>query len=150
VIENTAGQGSNVGYSFKQIERIIDLVENKRRIGVCIDTAHAFAAGHDLRTARSFSEVFDAFEEIIGFTYLRGMHLNDSKAELGNHVDRHAALGKGKIGLEAFRLIMNDRRFNNIPLILETPNPEDWPEEIKLLYSFVEPEMVRRSRRNTL
>lgn len=135
VIENTAGQGSNVGHSFQQIARIIDLVEDKKRIGVCIDTAHAFAAGHDVRTAGSFSEVLEDFEKIIGLHYLRGMHLNDSRAELGSRVDRHASLGKGKIGLEAFRLIMNDRRFDAIPLILETPNPEEWPAEIRLLYS---------------
>jgi deoxyribonuclease-4 len=137
VIENTAGQGSNIGHSFEQIARIIDQVKDKRRVGVCIDTAHAFAAGHDLRTAESLAGVLDLFEEVIGFTYLRGMHLNDSKAEFGSRVDRHASLGKGKIGLEAFRMIMNDPRFDAIPLILETPNPEQWPEEIRLLYSFV-------------
>ncbi len=141
VIENTAGQGSNLGYSFEQISRIIELVQNKKRVGVCIDTAHAFAAGYDLRTAESFTDVFAAFERTIGFGYLRGMHINDSKEELGSRVDRHASLGEGKIGLEAFRLIMNDRRFNGIPLILETPDRERWKEEIRLLYSLVEPDL---------
>jgi len=141
VIENTAGQGSNLGYSFEQIARIIDLVQHKKRVGVCIDTAHAFAAGYDLRTAEFFTDVFAAFERIIGFIYLRGMHLNDSKAELGSRVDRHASLGKGKLGMEPFRLIMNDRRFDNIPLILETPDSKRWAEEITLLYSLAEPNM---------
>jgi deoxyribonuclease-4 len=137
VIENTAGQGSNLGCSFEQIARIIGLLDDKSRVGVCLDTAHLFAAGYDLRTSKSFAEVFDAFDKIIGFSYLRGMHINDSKAELGSRVDRHASLGEGKIGIEAFRLVMNDRRFDNIPLILETPSPARWPEEIRLLYSFI-------------
>lgn len=141
VIENTAGQGGNLGHAFEQIARMIDRVEDKNRVGVCIDTAHAFAAGYDVRTPESFSEVFEAFDRKIGFAYLRGMHLNDSKAELGSHVDRHASLGAGKIGLDAFRMIMNDARFDAIPLILETPNPERWPDEIHLLYSFCEPLM---------
>lgn len=135
VIENTAGQGSNLGYSFEQIAMIIELLDDKSRVGVCLDTAHLFAAGYDLRTTESFAGVLDAFDRIIGFGYLRGMHLNDSKAELGSRVDRHASLGEGKIGIEAFRLVMNDPRFDNIPLILETPSPEKWPEEIRLLYS---------------
>ncbi len=135
VIENTAGQGTNLGCSFEQIARIIALVENKKRIGVCIDTAHAFAAGYDLRTSESFTEVFASFDRIIGFGYLSGMHLNDSKTDLGSRVDRHAPLGKGKLGMEPFRLIMNDRRFDNIPLILETPDSKKWAKEIKLLYS---------------
>lgn len=141
VIENTAGQGSNLGYRFEQIARIIERVDDKDRIGVCIDTAHAFAAGYDLRDARSFTEVFDSLEKIVGFSYLRGIHLNDSKAKLASRVDRHASLGRGEIGLEAFRLIMNDPRFDDMPLILETPDPKRWPEEISLLYALVEPDM---------
>ena len=144
VIENTAGQGSNLGWSFEQISRIIELVRNKKRVGVCIDTAHAFAAGYDLRTAESFSNVLAAFERTIGFGYLKGMHLNDSKAALGSRVDRHAPLGKGRLGMEPFRLIMNDRRFDNIPLILETPESKRWAEEISLLYSLVEPDVHQR------
>jgi deoxyribonuclease-4 len=139
VIENTAGQGSNLGFSFEQIARIIEHLQNKERVGVCIDTAHAFAAGYDLRTAESFAEALDAFERIIGFQYLKGMHLNDSKGDLGSRIDRHALLGEGKIGLETFRLIMNDRRFDGMPLILETPDSKRWPEEIRLLYSFLVP-----------
>jgi deoxyribonuclease IV len=141
VIENTAGQGSNLGCSFEQIARIIELTQNKKRIGVCIDTAHAFAAGYDLRTAKSLARVFEAFERTIGFGYLKGMHLNDSKADFDSQIDRHASLGEGKIGLEAFRLIMNDPRFDGIPLILETPDSKRWPEEIRLLYSFIEPDL---------
>ena len=141
VIENTAGQGSNLGCSFEQISRIIELVQNKKRVGVCIDTAHAFAAGYDLRIAESFTNVFAAFERTVGFGYLRGMHLNDSKAALGSRVDRHASLGEGMLGMETFRLIMNDRRFDKIPLILETPDSKRWAEEIRLLYSLVEPDL---------
>lgn len=141
VIENTAGQGSNLGCSFEQISRIIELVQNRKRVGVCIDTAHAFAAGYDLRTAESFADVFAAFERAIGFGYLRGMHLNDSKAALGSRVDRHASLKEGKLGMETFKLIMNDCRFDGIPLILETPNSKRWAEEIRLLYSLVEPDV---------
>ena len=141
VIENTAGQGSNLGYTFEQISRIIQLVQNKERVGVCIDTAHAFAAGYDLRAAESFNGVFADFGQTIGLGYLKGMHLNDSKADLGSRVDRHAPLGKGKLGMEPFRLIMNDRRFDNIPLILETPDHKNWAEEIRLLYSLVEPDL---------
>jgi deoxyribonuclease IV len=141
VIENTAGQGSNLGYSFEQIARIIELVQNKKRMGVCIDTAHAFAAGYDLRTTESFAEVFTSFDQVIGFRYLKGMHLNDSKADIGSRIDRHASLNEGKIGLDVFRFIMNDRRFDNIPLILETPDRNRWPDEIRLLYSLIEPDV---------
>jgi deoxyribonuclease-4 len=136
VIENTAGQGSNLGFRFEQIARIIELVGDRSRVGVCLDTAHAFAAGYDLRTPESFAASMAAFDRIIGFRYLRGVHLNDSKAGFGSRVDRHASLGNGKLGLETFRLIMNDDRFNDIPLILETPESERWAEEIRLLYGF--------------
>jgi len=135
VIENTAGQGSNLGFRFEQIARLISLVKQRDRVGVCLDTAHTFAAGYDLRTPEAFSATLAEFDRIVGFRYLKGVHLNDSKAELGSRVDRHAPIGKGKIGLEAFRLIMNDPRFEGIPLILETPESERWAEEIALLYS---------------
>jgi deoxyribonuclease-4 len=138
VIENTAGQGSNLGFGFEQLARIIGLVRAKDRVGVCFDTAHAFAAGYDLRTPEAYAETMALFDGIVGFRHLRGVHLNDSKAEKGSHVDRHASLGKGKIGIEPFRLIMNDHRFDGIPLILETPESERWAEEIRLLYTFVE------------
>ena len=135
VIENTAGQGSNLGFSFEQVARIIERVDAQDRVGVCLDTAHAFAAGYDLRTPETFAETMAAFDRIVGFQYLRGVHLNDSKAAFSSRVDRHAPIGLGKIGLEAFRFIMNDKRFDGIPLILETPDSERWDEEIRLLYS---------------
>jgi deoxyribonuclease-4 len=138
VIENTAGQGSNVGYSFEHLAAIIDGIKDKTRIGVCIDTCHAFAAGYNLRTTEACHQTFAEFETIVGFHYLHGMHLNDAKKPLGSRVDRHASLGAGEIGLDAFRYIMQDDRFDDIPLILETPQPEIWAEEIALLRSFME------------
>ena len=137
VLETTAGQGSNIGYRFEHLAEIIELVEDKTRVGVCVDTCHIFAAGYDLFTERGYTKTFDLFEEIIGFEYLKGVHLNDSKTPLGSRKDRHAPLGEGYIGLTPFRLMMNDPRFEGIPLILETPIPERWSEEIKLLKSFV-------------
>lgn len=135
VIENTAGQGSNLGYTFEQIAQIISQVEDKNRVGVCIDTAHTLAAGYEIRTKEGFESTFARFDEIIGFKYLRGMHINDSKKELASHVDRHDSIGKGLMGMTMFELLMNDKRFDNIPLILETPDESVWAEEIKLLYS---------------
>jgi deoxyribonuclease-4 len=138
VIENTAGQGSNLGYSFEHLAYIIDLVEDKSRVGVCIDTCHAFAAGYDLATAEACERTFDEFDRTVGFGFLRGMHLNDAMKPLGSRVDRHAPLGEGSIGLDAFRYIARDSRFDGIPLILETPDEARWPEEIALLKSFAE------------
>ena len=137
VLENTAGQGSNIGYRFEQLREIIDLIDNKSRIGVCIDTCHLFTSGYDIRTKETFENTFEEFNTIIGFNYLKGMHLNDSKPNLGSRIDRHESIGKGKIGLDAFSFIMNDKRFDNIPLILETPKSELWAEEIKILYSLI-------------
>lgn len=137
VIENTAGQGSNLGYKFEQIAYIIDKVEDKSRVGVCIDTCHSFAAGYDLATSSGFTETFEHFDNVIGFKYLRGMHLNDAKKELGSRVDRHDSLGKGTLGIEPFKWIMQDKRFDGIPLILETPDESIWVEEIKMLKGFV-------------
>ena len=137
VIENTAGQGSNLGYAFEQIRFIIDHVEDKNRVGVCIDTCHAFTGGYDLRTKETYESTFHKFAEIIGFEYLKGMHLNDSKKVLGSRVDRHDQIGKGFIGIDTFRMIMNDTRINNIPMILETPDDELWKEEIEILYGMV-------------
>ncbi len=134
VIENTAGQGTTMGYKFEQLAEIIDQVEDKSRAGVCIDTCHAFAAGYDLRTKEAFTKSFQEFDETIGFEYLKGMHLNDSKRELASGVDRHASLGDGEIGWKCFQFIMEDDRFDDIPLILETPNTERWPQEIETLY----------------
>ena len=136
MIENTAGQGSNLGYTFEQIRYIIDRVEDRSRIGVCIDTCHAFTAGYDLKSRRGFEETFEQFDRVIGFDYLKGMHLNDSKKELGSRVDRHEQIGKGILGLEPFQWILGDSRFDDIPLVLETPDEDLWAKEIKLLKSF--------------
>ena len=135
VIENTAGQGSNLGFSFEQLAFIISLIEDKSRVGICIDSCHAFAAGYDLATPQGYSDVWRHFDETIGLKYLSAMHINDSKKGLGSHVDRHESMGQGALGMEFFRLLMADPRMNDIPLILETPNPDVWAEEIKTLYS---------------
>lgn len=137
VIENTAGQGTTLGYTFEHLATIIDGVEDKSRVGVCLDTCHTFTAGYDLRTAEACEATFAEFESVVGFRYLRGMHLNDSKPDLGSRVDRHDSLGRGKLGLEVFRYIMNDARFDDIPMVLETVDDTLWPEEIRLLYSMV-------------
>ncbi|MFO7896833.1 MAG: deoxyribonuclease IV [Candidatus Cloacimonadales bacterium] len=137
VIENTAGQGSNVGYSFQHLAQIIAQVDDKERVGVCLDTCHAFTSGYDFRTKSAFEQTFADFSRLVGFEYLRGMHLNDSKKALGSKVDRHAPLGDGFIGIDAFMFLMQDSRFDNIPLILETPEPQRWAEELKLLRSFL-------------
>ncbi len=133
VIENTAGQGTNVGHRFEHLARIIEGVDDKSRVGVCIDTCHTFTAGYDLRTPEACEATFAEFEAVVGFGYLRGMHLNDSKPDLGSRVDRHESLGLGRIGLAAFEYIMGDPRFDDIPLILETPDRTRWPEEIEML-----------------
>ena len=137
VIENTAGQGSNLGYKFEHLAHIIDKVEDKSRIGVCIDTCHMFTAGYDIRTREAYDKTWNEFDEVVGRQYLMGMHLNDSKPELGSRVDRHDSLGVGKIGWDAFGFIMNDDRMNDIPMVLETIDTEIWPEEIKALYALV-------------
>jgi deoxyribonuclease-4 len=137
VIENTAGQGSNLGNTFEQIREIIDRVEDKRRVGVCIDTCHSYSAGYDLKTTEGAARVFDEFDRIIGFSYLKGMHLNDTKKELGSRVDRHDVLEAGLLGMDVFSFIMNDERFDGIPLVLETPDETRWAEEIQLLRSLV-------------
>ncbi len=136
VIENTAGQGSNLGYCFEQLAYIIERVEDKSRVGVCIDTCHAFAAGYDLKSESGFQDTFEHFGNVVGFQYLKGMHLNDSKKGLGSRVDRHEVIGQGELGLDTFRWIMQDSRFDDIPLILETPDEERWTEEIRMLYQF--------------
>lgn len=123
-------RGSNLGFKFEHLAAIIDGVEDKSRVGVCIDTCHAFAAGYDLRSAEACEKTFAAFERIVGFQYLRGMHLNDAKSAFGSRVDRHHSLGEGNIGHDCFSWIMQDSRFDGIPLILETINPDIWAEEI--------------------
>jgi deoxyribonuclease-4 len=138
VIENTAGQGTNLGYKFEHLAHLIDKIEDKNRVGVCLDTCHTFTAGYDLRTKEAYEMTMDEFERIVGFEYLCGMHLNDSKPKLGSRVDRHHSLGEGEIGWDAFRFIMNDSRMDDIPLVLETINPDIWEQEIKALYNLIE------------
>ncbi|MFQ1679504.1 deoxyribonuclease IV [Pantoea dispersa] len=133
VIENTAGQGSNLGFRFEHLAAIIDHVEDKSRVGVCIDTCHAFAGGYDLRSEAACEATFAEFERVVGFQYLRGMHLNDAKSTLGSRVDRHHSLGEGNIGKTAFSWLMKDARFDGIPMILETINPDIWKDEIAWL-----------------
>ncbi|MBT9183414.1 deoxyribonuclease IV [Pectobacterium punjabense] len=135
VIENTAGQGSNLGFRFEHLAAIIAGVEDKSRVGVCIDTCHAFAGGYDLRTEADCEATFAEFDRIVGFRYLRGMHLNDAKSAFGSRVDRHHSLGEGNIGKTAFSYIMKDPRFDGIPMILETINPDIWADEIAWLKS---------------
>ncbi|MDY0194862.1 MAG: deoxyribonuclease IV [Sulfurovaceae bacterium] len=137
IIENTAGQGSNLGYKFEHLAYLIERVKDKSRVGVCLDTCHTFTAGYDLRTPEAYNKTMDEFDSIVGFKYLCGMHINDSKPPLGSRVDRHASLGKGELGWEPFRLIMNDKRMDDIPLILETIDETIWSEEIAKLYALV-------------
>lgn len=136
VIENTAGQGSNLGYAFWHLAYIIDRVEDKSRVGVCLDTCHSFAAGYDLSTEEGCERVFEEFDREVGFKYLRGMHLNDALKPVGSRVDRHSPMGEGFLGITPFRYIARDARFDNIPLILETPDESRWTEEIAALKSF--------------
>jgi len=138
VIENTAGQGTNLGYRFEHLAHIIDKIEDKSRVGVCLDTCHTFTSGYDLRTREAYDKTMSAFEDIVGFQYLMGMHLNDSKPKLGSRVDRHHSLGEGEIGWDAFGFIMNDPRMDDIPMVLETIDENIWAEEIEALYALVE------------
>jgi deoxyribonuclease-4 len=133
VIENTAGSGGNLGAPFEEIRAIIDGVDDKSRVGVCLDTMHTFAAGFDIRTRDGFLKTMEHFDKTVGMAYLRGLHLNDSKVDLGSHRDRHESLGAGLLGIEVFRCIMTDARFENIPLVLETPNEDLWEQEIRQL-----------------
>ena len=138
VIENTAGQGSNLGYKFEHLAHIIDKVEDKSRVGVCIDTCHMFTAGYDIRTRETYDETWNSFDKVVGREYLMGMHINDSKPKLGSRVDRHDSLGQGEIGWDAFKFIMNDSRMDDIPLILETIDESIWAQEIRALYALIE------------
>ncbi len=138
VIENTAGQGSNLGYKFEHLAHIIDKVEDKSRVGICIDTCHMFTAGYDIRTRETYDETWNSFDKVVGREYLMGMHINDSKPPLGSRVDRHHSLGQGEIGWDAFKFIMNDSRMDDIPLILETIDESIWAEEISALYALIE------------
>ena len=138
VIENTAGQGSNLGYKFEHLAYLIENSIDKDRVGVCIDTCHMFVAGYDIRTKEAYEKTMQNFDTIVGFEYLMGMHINDSKPELGSKKDRHESIGKGKIGLDAFKFIMNDERIDDIPMVLETIDETIWNQEIELLYSLIE------------
>ncbi len=137
VLENTAGEGTNVGYRFEHLRDIMDKVKDKSRIGVCLDTCHLFASGYDIRTKETYDRTFEEFNDIVGFQWLIGMHLNDAKSTLGSRVDRHHSIGKGNIGLNAFRFIMNDERIDEIPMILETIDSTIWAKEIELLYELI-------------
>lgn len=137
VIENTAGQGSNLGFAFEHLAHIIDKVEDKSRVGVCIDSCHAFAAGYDLSTIDGYADTWRRFDEIVGMKYLSGMHLNDTKKGLASKVDRHETLGNGVLGADFFSFLMNDPRMDNIPLILETPDESIWTQEIDWLKSLI-------------
>ena len=134
VIENTAGQGTNMGFKFEHLAEIIHNVEDKTRVGVCLDTCHSYSAGYDIREAGGFDSVMNRFDEIVGISFLKAMHLNDSKKVHGSRVDRHESIGKGTLGIEPFRFVMNDHRFENIPMVLETPDDSIWAEEIRRLY----------------
>ena len=138
ILESTAGQGTNLGYRFEHLAEIISRVEDKTRIGVCVDTCHTHSAGYDLETAEGYRQTWKEFDEIIGKDYLKAIHLNDNKRKLGSRIDRHEEIGKGTLGMDFFRRFVNDPRFDNMPIILETPNPANWPEEIALLYSLIE------------
>ncbi len=138
IIENTAGQGSNLGYEFEQLRFIIDNVKDKERVGVCLDTCHTYSAGYDILSPEGYEKTFNHFDNTIGLNFLKAIHLNDTKKAFGSRVDRHDSIGKGFLGMEVFRRIMNDSRFDNIPIILETPDETIWKEEIELLYSMIE------------
>ncbi|MDE6638408.1 MAG: deoxyribonuclease IV [Muribaculaceae bacterium] len=138
VLESTAGQGSNLGHRFEHLAHIISKVDDKTRVGVCIDTCHTYSAGYDLADEDGYTRTWKEFDDIIGHDYLRALHLNDDLRKLGSRIDRHAEIGKGTLGLEFFKRLVNDPRFDNMPIILETPNPAIWPEEIKLLYHMIE------------
>ena len=138
VIENTAGQGTNMGHRFEHLAAIIAGVDDQSRVGVCLDTCHTFSAGYDLVTPDGYENTLAHFDAVVGFSFLKGLHLNDGKKTMGSRVDRHESLGQGTLGLDAFQMIMNDRRFDGIPMILETPDDSRWAEEIRMLKGMIE------------
>ena len=138
VIENTAGQGSNLGYKFEHLAALINMSQDSSRVGVCIDTCHLFASGYDIRDDESYAKTMSEFDRIVGYKYLSGMHINDSKVALGSRKDRHDSLGMGMIGKQAFKSIMNDPKIDEIPLILETIDESIWADEIKMLRDFID------------
>ena len=137
MVETTAGQGSNIGYTFELIAEIVEGVRDRSRVGVCMDTCHIFAAGYDIRTEDAYRETMRRFDDIVGFSRLKGVHLNDAKSDVGSRVDRHESLGAGALGWDLFARIMKDERFDSIPIVLETPKPELWSSEVTTLYSFI-------------
>ena len=137
LVETTSGQGGNVGYRFEHLARILERVDDPLRSGVCLDTCHIFAAGYDIRDAKGYGRTMGRFDKVVGRRFLRAAHLNDAKVDLGSRKDRHDSIGRGKLGMEAFRLLMNDPRLDDLPLILETIDETLWEEEIRLLYSLV-------------
>lgn len=138
IIENTAGQGTNVGFSFVHLAQIIDQVEDKSRVGVCLDTCHTYSAGYDLKTEEGYRKTFEEFDAVVGANYLKAIHLNDTKKEFASRVDRHDSIGKGFLGIDFFKRFINDPRFDNMPIIMETPDDTIWKEEIELLRSFIQ------------
>lgn len=138
VIENTAGQGTNVGFSFVHLAQIIDKVEDKSRVGVCLDTCHSYSAGYDLKSDDGYQKTFLEFDKIVGSHYLKAIHLNDTKKEYGSRVDRHDSIGKGFLDIDFFKRFINDPRFDNMPIIMETPDDSIWKQEIELLRSFIQ------------
>ncbi len=137
VIENTAGQGTNLGYRFEHLARIIEQVTDPTRVGVCLDTCHLHGAGYDIRTAAAFEKTMDELDRIVGLRFLKALHLNDSKKKFNSRVDRHESIGKGELGMTPFEFIMNDARFDQMPLVLETPDDTLWEAEIQLLYDLI-------------
>jgi deoxyribonuclease-4 len=138
VIENTAGQGTNMGHRFEHLAAIIAGVDDQSRVGVCLDTCHSFSAGYDLVTPKGYQETLAHFDAVVGFSFLKGLHLNDGKKTMGSRVDRHESIGRGTLGLEAFRMIMNEPLFDGIPMILETPDDSRWAEEIRMLMGMIQ------------
>ncbi len=140
VLETVAGQGSTIGYRFEELAAIIERIDDKDRIGVCVDTCHIFAAGYDIRTEQGYLDAFEEFDGIVGLEYVLLFHLNDSKKECGSRVDRHEHLGKGEIGETPFRMLMADERFTEVPMVIETPKSKDLHEDVEnldLLRSFI-------------
>lgn len=154
VLENMAGQGNVIGSKLEDLRDIIAGVEDKSRMGVCVDTCHTFAAGFDIRTQDTSDAFWKSFDEIVGMKYLCALHINDSKAPLGSNLDRHENIGIGFLGLEAFRLIVNKEELQDLPLILETPMKEDktWADEVALLESLIgkgpdDPEFLEKAKK---
>ena len=133
LLETTSGQGSSIGYRFEQLAEIINLVNKKKRIGVCFDTCHVFSSGYEIRNRKDYKKTFEEFEKIIGIKRLKVFHLNDSKGDLGSRIDRHQHIGKGYLGLKPFRFILNDKRFQNIPMIIETPKDGGYKKDVENL-----------------